>query len=65
MEKIINSLLVQDLYKFSMGEVIFHKFPTYETTWTFKCRNDGVYFTEEMVEEMVHKHSIHELVLQL
>ena len=52
MEQIIDSLLEQDLYKFSMGQVIYHKFPTYETTWTFKCRNENVKFTEEMVEEI-------------
>lgn len=52
MKAIINSLLEQDLYKFSMGQVIYHSFPTYETTWTFKCRNEKVYFTFEMVDEI-------------
>lgn len=50
--QIINSLLENDLYKFSMGQVIYHQFPSYTTTWTFKCRNQGVCFTEEMVEEI-------------
>ena len=49
---IINSLLETDLYKFSMGQAIYHQFPSYMTTWTFKCRNKDVYFTEEMVEEI-------------
>jgi len=50
--QIINSLLETDLYKFSMGQAIFHQFPTYETTWSFKCRNTDVFFTPEMVEEI-------------
>ena len=52
MHQIINSLLDNDMYKFSMGQAIYHQFPEYETTWTFKCRNKDVYFTEEMVEEI-------------
>lgn len=50
--QIINSLLETDLYKFSMGQVIYHKASEYETTWTFKCRNEGVFFSPEMVEEI-------------
>lgn len=49
---IINSLLSQDSYKFSMGQAILHQFPDYMTTWAFKCRNKDVYFTEEMVDEI-------------
>ena len=52
MERIINSLLETDLYKFSMGQAIYHQFPGYKTTWTFKCRNKDVHFTEEIVEEI-------------
>lgn len=49
---IINSLLQNDLYKFSMGQCIYHQFSDYKTTWTFKCRNEDVYFTPDMVEEI-------------
>ena len=49
---IINSLLETDMYKFSMGQAIYHQFSDYKTTWTFKCRNTDVYFTKEMVEEI-------------
>ena len=49
---IINSLLETDLYKFSMGQVIYHQFPSYKTKWTFKCRNNDVKFTPEMIQEM-------------
>ncbi len=52
MEQIINSLLETDLYKFSMGQAIYHLFPGYNTTWTFKCRNEDAFFTPEMVEEI-------------
>ena len=49
---IIRSLLETDMYKFSMGQAIYHQFSDYKTTWTFKCRNKNVYFTKEMVEEI-------------
>lgn len=49
---IINSLLDTDMYKFSMGQAIYHQFSDYKTTWTFKCRNKDVHFTPEMVEEI-------------
>lgn len=50
--QIINSLLETDMYKFSIGQTIFHQFTSYKTTWTFKCRNKDVHFTDEMVEEI-------------
>ena len=49
---IITSLLETDMYKYSMGQAIYHQFPEYMTTWTFKCRNTDVRFTAEMVEEI-------------
>ena len=49
---IINSLLETDLYKFSMGNVIFKKFNDYKTTWTFKCRDEDIQFTPDMVQEI-------------
>ena len=52
LEPIIISLLETDMYKFSMGQAIYHQFSDYKTTWTFKCRNKDVHFTEEMVEEI-------------
>ena len=52
LKQIINSLLETDLYKFSMGMAIYHQFSDYKTTWTFKCRNKDVRFTDEMVEEI-------------
>ena len=52
LHNIINSLLDTDMYKFSMGQAIYHQFPSYKTTWTFKCRNKDVVFTEEMFEEV-------------
>lgn len=52
LNQIINSLLETDLYKFSMGQVIYHQFSDYKTTWSFKCRNEDVFFTPEMVDEI-------------
>ena len=52
LKPIITSLLETDLYKFSMGQAIYHQFPDYNTTWTFRCRNKDVKFTPEMVEEI-------------
>ena len=52
MENVITSLLETDAYKFSMGQAIYHQFSDYKTTWSFKCRNKDVIFTEGMVEEI-------------
>ncbi|MBR5732436.1 MAG: nicotinate phosphoribosyltransferase [Lachnospiraceae bacterium] len=52
MDPIITSLLETDAYKFSMGQAIYHQFSDYKTTWSFKCRNEDVHFTPEMVEEI-------------
>lgn len=52
LKQIINSLLETDMYKISMGQAIYHQFSDYKTTWSFKCRNTDVHFTEEMVEEI-------------
>lgn len=50
--QIVNSLLDTDLYKFNMNQVIFHKHNNLMGTYVFKCRNKGIKFTPEMVEEM-------------
>ncbi|MCF0136029.1 MAG: nicotinate phosphoribosyltransferase [Lachnospiraceae bacterium] len=55
MEPLIHSLLETDLYKFSMGQAIYHMFSPYKTTWSFKCRNTDVFFTPEMVEEITRQ----------
>ena len=52
MEQIITSLLETDAYKFSMGQAIYHQFSDYKTTWSFKCRNEEVHFTQEMIDEI-------------
>lgn len=52
LKQIITSLLETDMYKFSMGQAIYHQFSDYKTTWSFKCRNKDVYFTDEMVSEI-------------
>jgi nicotinate phosphoribosyltransferase len=35
-----------------MGNVIFKQFNNYTTTWTFKCRNEDVRFSHEMIQEI-------------
>ena len=52
MDRIITSLLETDAYKFSMGQAIYHQFSDFKTTWSFKCRNEDVHFTKEMVDEI-------------
>ena len=49
---IIVSLLDTDLYKFNMNQVMFHKHTNLNGTYLFKCRNKGVVFTTEMIEEI-------------
>lgn len=49
---IITSLLDTDLYKFNMNQVIFHKHTNLNGKYFFKCRNKGIDFTPEMVEEI-------------
>ena len=58
LHQIITSLLSTDLYKLSMGQAIYHQFSDYKTTWTFKCRNKDVHFTEEMVNVLADKDEV-------
>ncbi|MBR5949030.1 MAG: nicotinate phosphoribosyltransferase [Clostridia bacterium] len=52
LDPIIISLLDTDLYKFNMDQVIFHKHTDLCGQYYFKCRNEGVVFTPEMVKEI-------------
>ena len=52
LEPIVVSLLDTDLYKFNMDQVIFHKHTDLCGQYYFKCRNEGVVFTPEMVNEI-------------
>ena len=52
LEPIVVSLLDTDLYKFNMDQVIFHKHTDLCGQYYFKCRNEGVVFTPEMVKEI-------------
>ena len=51
-QPIIESLLDTDLYKFNMDQVIFHKHTDLTGEYYFKCRNEGIIFTREMLEEI-------------
>jgi nicotinate phosphoribosyltransferase len=52
LEPIVTSLLDTDLYKFNMNQVIFHKHTNLNGVYHFKCRNEGVVFTKEMLDEI-------------
>ncbi len=52
LQPIIVSLLDTDLYKFNMDQVIFHKHTDLCGQYYFKCRNEHIVFTPEMVEEI-------------
>lgn len=49
---IVVSLLDTDLYKFNMNMVMFHKHTNLNGIYIFKCRNENIVFTSEMVEEI-------------
>lgn len=49
---IITNLTDTDLYKFTMLKCMVHKHPELNGTYMFKCRNEGVTFTPEMVDEI-------------
>lgn len=52
LEPIVVSLLDTDLYKFNMDQVIFHKHTDLSGEYYFRCRNEGIVFTQEMFEEI-------------
>lgn len=52
LEPIVVSLLDTDLYKFNMNQVIFHKHTDLTGIYMFTCRNEGIVFTKEMLEEI-------------
>ena len=52
LEPIVTSLLDTDLYKFNMDQVIFHKHTDLNGEYYFKCRNENVVFTPEMLAEI-------------
>ena len=52
LEPIVDSLLDTDLYKFNMDQVIFHKHTDLSGEYYFRCRNEGIRFTPEMLEEI-------------
>ena len=52
LEPIVVSLLDTDLYKFNMDQVIFHKHTDLIGEYYFKCRDEDVVFTPEMLDEI-------------
>lgn len=52
LEPIIKSLLDTDFYKFNMNQLMFHKYQKPIGEYHFKCRNEHVKFSEEMLQEI-------------
>ena len=52
LDPIVVSLLDTDLYKFNMDQVIFHKHTDLSGEYYFRCRNEGIVFTPEMLSEI-------------
>ena len=54
---IIQSLLDTDLYKFTMMQVLLHRFPGAQVEYRFRCRNPGINlarYVAEIREEIAH-----------
>lgn len=52
LKPIINNLTETDAYKLNMQAVVLEKFNQDRCTWAFRCRNNDVHFTPEMVTEI-------------
>ena len=54
MSAIIHSLLDTDLYKFTMLQVVLHKFPQTHSVYHFRCRNleDTVYPLTDILDDL-------------
>lgn len=50
--RMVRSLLDTDLYKFTMNQCIFHQHTDLSGVYCFKCRNEDVVFTQEMLDEI-------------
>ncbi|AYA67454.1 nicotinate phosphoribosyltransferase [Acinetobacter sp. WCHA55] len=57
MSAIIQSLLDTDLYKFTMLQVVLHKFPQAHSVYQFRCRNldDTVYPLVDILNDLNHQ----------
>lgn len=58
---IINSLLDNDFYKFTMMQAVLHQYPEVDAEYTFYCRTSGIDFSahiNEIREEIEHLCSI-------
>ena len=52
LDPIIKHLSDTDFYKFTIGQYIYHQHPSDIAKWEFKCRNEDVKFTPEMIQEI-------------
>lgn len=54
-----NGLLDTDLYKLSIGQIVYHQYPDADAEYVFKCRSKDVRFTDLMIFEI--EKQLHEL----
>ena len=52
LDPIITHLTDTDFYKFTIGQYIYHKHPNDIANWAFRCRNNNIKFTPEMIQEI-------------
>ena len=59
MRPIITSLLDTDFYKFTMGQLIFHRYPEVRVKYAFKNRTAGVRLRDEVREDDLRRELDH------
>ena len=52
---IIEHLTDVDFYTYTQMSAIIHQFPDLDVEFKFKCRNKGIKFTQEMVDEIIRQ----------
>ena len=48
----IKSLLDQDFYAFSQGQLALHKFSSVDCEYKFKCRSPNIVWTQDIVNDI-------------
>lgn len=62
-EPIIQSLLDIDFYKFTMGQLVFHRYPDIDVKYSLKVRTAGVALARRIKEEDLRKELDHAMIL--
>lgn len=67
LNQIITSLLETDMYKFSMGQVIYHQFPGYKTPSDGLCGKtdeDNLGFSYDVLDEYIRTGHIEDMEIK-